>query len=120
PIVGSLDNSTEPGEEKPVEIIGFKLHPQAGKWIEIRKATDLTGKVLFAGDGWIPFERVIAQAWSPDKKVVPLYSQPKLSSKKVRTIPAQTSLTIIGFDCFGLKVRYKGQSGWLSADNIKN
>ncbi|HRH46354.1 MAG TPA: SH3 domain-containing protein [Pyrinomonadaceae bacterium] len=118
PFNGYLDNSLEPGEEKPVEIIGFKSVPSDGQWIELRKATDINGKVLFDGDGWIEAERVTAKVWSSDGKAAVLYSLPKLSGKKIGTIPNNTFLTITGFDCFGLKVKYKGKTGWLSRNNI--
>jgi hypothetical protein len=115
-IVGAIDNSTEQGEEKPVEIIGFNTYPE--KLIRIRKATDLSNKILFEGDGWIEAERITARAWSSDGKALTLYSKPRLSSSKIGTIPNKTFLKIIGFDCFGLKVNYKGKSGWLSAKQI--
>lgn len=118
PFNGYLDNSTEPGEEKSVEIIGFKAVPGEWQWIKIRQATDLDGKILFQGDGWIPFERVTAKVQSPNGKAVPFYSQPRNSGKKVGTIPDKTLLTIIGFDCFGLKIKYRKKTGWLSAKNI--
>lgn len=117
-IVGAIDNSTEQGEEKPIEIIGFKSVPRDGQWVELRKATDLNGNILFEGDGWIEAERVTARVWSSDGKAAVLYSLPKLSSKKIGTIPNKTLLSIIGFDCFGLKVKYKGKIGWLSRNNI--
>jgi hypothetical protein len=117
-IIGHLDNSTEPGEEKIVEMIGFKLHPRAGKWIEIRRAADLSEKVLFTGNGWIPAERVVVSARSLDGKAVSFYSKPRPTSKKVGAIPDGTSLSVSGFACFGLKVRYRGKAGWLPAANI--
>jgi hypothetical protein len=117
-IIGHLDNSTEPGEEKLVEIIGFKLHPRAGKWIEIRRAADLSEKALFEGNGWIPAERVVVSARSLDGKAVSFYSGPRPTSKKVGLIPAGTTFSVSGFACFGLKVRYRGKTGWLPAANI--
>lgn len=118
PFNGHLNNSTEPGEQKPVEITGFKSVPGEWQWIKIRMATDLSGKILFQGNGWIPSERVTAKVQSPAGKAVALYSQPRKSSKKVGTIPDKTLLTIIGFDCFGLKVKYRKKTGWLAAENI--
>jgi hypothetical protein len=117
-IVGNLDNSTERGEEKPVEIIGYNAVAADWKLLRIRKATDLSGKVLFDGDGWIESERVTAKVSTADKQAAVMYSQPRSTSRKVGTIPDQTSLTIIGFDCFGLKVKYNGRSGWLETKNI--
>lgn len=118
PFVGYLDNSTEPGEEKTVEIIGYKGTPRDGKWIKIRKATDSKGNTLFDGVGWLDAKRVTAGVWNPNGKSAVLYQLPRLSSKKMIMIPNKTLLEIVGFDCFGLKVKYQGKTGWLSRENI--
>ncbi|HQU84833.1 MAG TPA: hypothetical protein PKY59_16970 [Pyrinomonadaceae bacterium] len=118
PFNGFLDNSTEAGEEKPVEIIGYKSTKRDGKWIEIRKATDANGKILFEGDGWIETERVTARVHSSNGEPANLYSTPNSSGKKIGKIPDKTLLTIVGFDCFGLKIKYKNKTGWLTHEQI--
>lgn len=109
--IGEIPFVMEDGEETIVEIIGYK-----NGWLQIRKATSLEDHNLFQGSGWIPASRVTANVQRPDgnsRKTAPLYSRPSLSSKKTGTIPSETLVKIIGYNCFGLKVRYKGKTGWL-------
>ena len=114
--IGELEFGMQDEEQIIVEIIGYTKG-----WLKIRKAVNVEDKVIFEGIGWIPAGRVSANVQRPDgnsKKSATLYSQPKTSSKKVGTIPSETLIDIIGFDCFGLKVIYKGKTGWLSRNNI--
>ena len=109
--IGEIKAVTEDGDETIVEITGYK-----NGWLKIRKAESIEGDVVFEGEGWIPASRVTANVQRPDgnsKKAVTLYSGPALSSKKSGTIPSETLVTIVGYNCFGLKVKYKGKTGWL-------
>ena len=115
-IIGNIPLVTEDDEETTVEIIGY-----SNGWLKIQKAHSIDEKVIFQGIGWISAKRVTAVVQRPDgnsKKSATLYSQPKSSSKKVGTIPSDELIDIIGFDCFGLKVIYKGKKGWLSQKDI--
>jgi len=115
-IIGEIPAVTEDGEETIVEIIGY-----SNGWLKIQKATTLEDKIIFQGIGWIVAKRVTANVQRPDgnsKKSVTLYAQPKLSSKKIGAIPSETLIKIVGYDRFGLKVIYKGKTGWLSVNNI--
>ena len=115
-IIGNIPLVTEDEEETIVKIIGY-----SNGWLKIQKAHSIDDKVIFQGIGWISAKRVTAVVQRPDgnsKKTAPLYSQPKSSSKKVGTIRSDELIDIIGFDCFGLKVIYKGKKGWLSRNNI--
>jgi hypothetical protein len=110
-VIGEIPFVKEDGDETIVEITGYK-----NGWLKIRTATNLEAKVVFEGQGWIPASRVTANVQRPDgnsRKTAPLYSRPALSSKKIGTIPSETLVKIVGYDCFGLKVKYKGKTGWL-------
>ncbi len=109
--IGEIKFVLEDGDETIVEIIGFK-----NGWLKIKRAVTIDGQTVFEGQGWIPAGRVTANVQRPDgnsKRSVPLYSRPTLSSKKAGTIPSETLVKVVGYDCFGLKVKYKGKIGWL-------
>jgi hypothetical protein len=109
--IGEIKFVSEDGDETIVEIVGYK-----NGWVQIRKASTIEGQSVFEGLGWIPAGRVTADVQRPDgnsKKTAPLYSRPTASSKKAGTIPSDTLIKIVGFDCFGFKVRYKGKTAWL-------
>jgi hypothetical protein len=115
-IIGEIPVASEDGEEIIVEIIGYSTG-----WLKIRKAVTIEDKIIFEGKGWIRAGRVSANVQRPDgnsKKGAILYAQAKKSSKTVGTIPSETLIDIIGFDCFGLKVKYKGKIGWIQKDHI--
>ena len=115
-IIGEIPFVTEDGEETIVEIIGYK-----NGWLKINRATDLEDMIVFQGAGWIPASRVTANVQRPDgnsRKTTSLYSGPSVSSKKVGTIPSETLVKIIGYNCFGLKVKYNGKTGWLPKNNM--
>ena len=119
--IGELPFGMEEEDQMIVEIIGYTKGEYTNGWLKILKAVTVEDKVIFEGIGWIPALRVSANVQRPDgnsKKSATLYSQPKSSSKKVGTIPSETLIDIIGFDCFGLKVIYKGKKGWLSRKDI--
>lgn len=96
-----------------VEIIGYR-----NGWLRISRAITISDSVVFQGDGWIPANKVTANVQTPTGKPAPFYALPKLTSKRIGTIPADKFIDIIGYDCFGLKIRYKGKTGWLPAKHI--
>lgn len=109
--LGEIKAVTEDGDETTVEIIGYQ-----NGWLQIRRAETIEGEKVFEGKGWIPAGRVTANVQRSDgnsRKTAPLYAGPALSSKKIGTIPSETLVTIVGYNCFGLKVKYKGKTGWL-------
>lgn len=87
-------------------------------WLRIQTAIKKDDTVIFEGDGWIKANRVNAAVYSRNGKAAAVYSLAKLKSKKVGTIPNKAIFEVIGFSDFGLKIRYKEKSGWLSRDNI--
>lgn len=120
-VIGEIPLVTEDGEETIVEIIGYVKGQYTNGWLKIRKAVTIEDKVIFEGVGWIPVQRVTVNVQRPDgnsNKSAPLFAQPKLSSQKIGTIPSETLVKIVGYDCFGLKVKYKGKTGWISKNNI--
>jgi hypothetical protein len=109
--IGEIKFVMNDGDETIVEIIGYK-----NGWLKISKAETIEGQAVFEGQGWIPARRVTVNVQRPDgneRKSAPLYSLPSLSSKKVGTIPSEALVKIVGYNCFGLKVKYKGKTGWL-------
>lgn len=102
--------------DKDKVIVGITGYSQG--WLRIQTALKLDDTVIFDGDGWIKANHVNAAVYSRNGKAANLYSMPKLKSRKVGTIPNKAMFEIIGFSNFGLKIRYKEKTGWLSRDNI--
>lgn len=69
--------------------------------------------------GWIQATKVGVSVENPTGKPATLYALPRKSSRRLGTIPNDASeFDIVGFSCFGLKIRYKNISGWLAKDQI--
>lgn len=121
-ILGEIPYRIEENEtEVIVEIIGYAKGEYTKGWLKIRKAATIEDKVLFQGIGWIPAKRVTANVQRPDgnsKKGATIFAQPKSTARKVGTVPSDELIKILGYHCFGLKVKYKKITGWLSAKNI--
>jgi hypothetical protein len=111
-VVGRTPKSTTDGEQAILEIIGY-----SNGWLKIRLSESVDGTNLFKGIGWISAKKVTANVETNTGKPASLYSLPKKSSKRTGTIPTDRMIAIVGFDCFGFKVSYKGKTGWLSADD---
>lgn len=109
-IIGNIPHPNGIGEEGMVEIIGY-----SNGWLKIRLSENADGKVFFKGIGWVSAKKVTAAVETNNNKPASLYSLPKKSSKKVGTIPSGTLINIVGLDCFGFKISYKGKTGWLAA-----
>ena len=111
-IIGNIPHAKDEGEQAMLEIIGY-----SNGWLKIRLAESVDGKTFFKGIGWISDKKVTATVETNSSKPAPLYSLPKKSSKKIGTISTEKLINIVGFDCFGFKISYKGKTGWLSADD---
>lgn len=111
-VIGNIPHAKDDGEQGMLEIIGYK-----NGWLKIKFGESIDGTIFFKGIGWISAKKVTATVETNIGKPASLYFLPKKSSKKVGTIPSETLIKIIGFDCFGFKVSYKGKTGWLSAED---
>lgn len=111
-IIGNIPHAKDDGEQGMLEIIGY-----SNGWLKIRLGESVDGTTFFKRTGWISAKKVTATVETNTGKPASLYFLPKKSSKKAGTIPTDTLITIVGFDCFGFKVTYKGKTGWLSADD---
>lgn len=111
-VIGTIPKAKDDGEQSIVDVIGY-----SNGWLKIRLAESVDGTTFFKGVGWISAKKVTANVETNTGKRAPLYSSPRKSSEKVATIPNDTLINIVGFDCFGFKVAYKGRTGWLSADD---
>lgn len=115
-VVGEIPDMGDEEVETIVDIIGY-----SNGWVKIRKAYNIEYETMFEGIGWISAQRVTVNVQRRDgnlKKGLPLFAEPDSSSKKIGTIPGETLIKIVGYDCFGLKVKYKNKTGWLQSDNI--
>lgn len=111
-IIGNIPFAKQAGDEGTVEIIGY-----SNGWLKIRLSENVDGVEYFKGIGWISAKKVTSNVETNTGKPATLYSLPKKKSKKVGTIPNDTAITIVGVDCFGFKISYKGKTGWLSAED---
>lgn len=115
-VVGEIIDMGEEEVETTIEIIGY-----SNGWVKIRKAYNSDFDTAFEGTGWISAERVTVTTQRLDgnmKKGVTLYAKPSSKSKNLDTIPNEKAVKVVGFDCFGLKVKYKNKIGWLSKDQL--
>ena len=112
-IIGNIPHANDDGEQAMLEIIGY-----SNGWLKIQLAESVDGTTFFKEIGWISAKKVAASVETKTGKSALIYFQPNKTSKKVGTIPNETSITIVGFDCFGFRVSYKGKTGWLAADDI--
>lgn len=111
-IIGKIPHAKDDGEQAILEIIGY-----SNGWLKIRFAESVDGTTFFKGTGWISAKKVTSTVETNTNKPAILYSSPKKSSKKIGKIPSDTLINIVGFDCFGFKVSYKGKTGWLNAED---
>lgn len=105
----------EAGDETEVEIVGF-----SNGYVKVRKAVNEKHRIDFQGTGWIWANRIAVKLRHENGKVVNLYALPKTISKKIGKILNEdfADFIVIGFDCFGLKVKYNGKKGWISKKDI--
>lgn len=86
-------------------------------WLRISHAETVSGANLFDGDGWIPASRVRTNVQTRTNRAATLYASASKSSKRVGQIPTESFVEIVGFSCFGFKVKYKNRIGWLPNQN---
>jgi hypothetical protein len=110
--LGEIPMRLENGEEPLVEITGYSRG-----WVRIRKAETIEGQEIFKGDGWILASRVRTNVQTQTNKPAHLYGSPGSRAKRVATLPTETMVTIVGFDCFGFKVSSGKKTGWLARGN---
>lgn len=96
------------GEDIDLTLVGYK-----NGWFEI----------LLGGSGrekgWISARKVAISVENQTGKPATLYSSPSKSSRKAGKIPNDAAdFELIGFDCFGLKIKYRRIVGWLSKDDM--
>lgn len=111
-ILGEIPSVMENSEKVIVGITGYSKG-----WLRIQTAIKKDDTVIFNGDGWIKANRVNAAVYSRNGKAAVIYSSPKLKSK-IGTIPNKAMFEVVGYDRFGLKIRYREKTGWLSRNNI--
>lgn len=115
-VVGEIIDMGGEEVETTIQIIGY-----SNGWVKIRKAYNSEFDATFEGTGWISAARVTVSTQRLDgnmKKGVTLYGKPSSKSKNLGTIPNEEFVKVVGFDCFGLKVKYKNKIGWLSKDQL--
>lgn len=112
-VLGEIPAVMEDKDKVHISIKGY-----SNGWIRIQFAANQDETVIFSGDGWIKANRVAAAVFSPKWKKVDFYLAPKFKSKKVGTIPTKAIFDVVGYDKFGLKIRYKGRTGWLPRTNV--
>jgi hypothetical protein len=112
-IIAVVPHSADPEHDVTVEIIGY-----SDGWLKIKAAENVEQTFSWKGTGWISAKKVIfAIENQSGARSAPFYALPKRSSKKIGSVPDTAKFVIVGFDCFGFKVSYKGKSGWLSGDD---
>ena len=112
-VVGLVPLAKQEGGQVMVEIVGY-----SDGWLKIKSGETVDGTVIFEGTGWISAKKVVVNSENAAGKTAPLYAAPKVTSKRVGSVPNDKLLTITGVDCFGVKVVYKGIAGWLRNDDV--
>lgn len=103
------------------EIVIVTINGYSNGWVNITDAQTVSGEEQFSGTGWVSAKMVTVRTQRLDgnnKKSVAIYARPTEKSKKAGTIPNEEYVEIVGFDCFGFKVKYKSKTGWLSTDDM--
>lgn len=110
-IIETFPSVAVTGEDIDLTLIGYQ-----NGWLKIELSGD---KKNGFKTGWISAKKVAVAIESGTLKPAKLYAFPKRSSRRIGTIPNDASVfEIVGFDCFGLKIKYKDISGWLSKDEL--
>lgn len=111
----------EDGDQAMLRVTGYstaRVDKYWTGWLRISEATTVDGKELFKGDGWIPVNRVRTNVQTPTNKAAAIYATPSKKAKRSGTIPTESMVEIVGFNCFGFKVRSaKGKTGWLPRES---
>jgi hypothetical protein len=115
PFAGDKD-----GDQAIVKVTGYspaRVNRYASGWVRIKEATTVDGKELFKGDGWIPAGRVRTNVQTPTNKAAVVYNSPSKKAARAGAIPTDSIVEIVGFNCFGFKVRHKQRVGWLPREH---
>ncbi len=116
-INGKIIDTLKYAADDDDKIVTVTITGYSNGWVKISKAETVGGNEEFSGIGWISAKMVTVSTQRKDgnsEKSVAIYARPDAKSKKVGTIPNEVDVEIVGFDCFGFKVKYKKQTGWLS------
>ncbi|HRH46353.1 MAG TPA: SH3 domain-containing protein [Pyrinomonadaceae bacterium] len=112
-VIAVAPHSKDPEQDVMVDIIGY-----SNGWLKIKSAGNIEGTFGWEGIGWVSAQKVTTNVEHASGKSAPLYALPKRSIKKIGWVPNYADIKIVGYDCFGLKVAYKGKTGWLYSDDI--
>lgn len=110
----------EDGDQAILKVTGYsaaRVDRYWTGWVRISEATTVDGKELFKGSGWIPVDRVRTNVQTPTNKAATLYSSPTKKGGRAGTVPTEAMVEIVGFNCFGFKVKHKTKVGWLPKDH---
>lgn len=115
PFAGDQD-----GEQAMLQVTGYspaRVDRYHSGWLRITSAVTVDGKELFKGDGWIPASRVRTNVQTPANKAAPIYVAPSKKANRAGTLATESMVEIVGFSCFGFKVRSNGKTGWLPRES---
>ncbi|MBK9164627.1 MAG: SH3 domain-containing protein [Acidobacteria bacterium] len=88
-------------------------------WVKIVRAYGDSGS-LFEGTGWVSAKMVATGTMGPIgqyNKPADLYAASN-TNRKIGTIPSESEVSIAGFTCNWVKVKYKRKIGWIKASNV--
>lgn len=120
-IDGKIIDSLKYAADKDDEFIIVTVTGYSNGWVKINKAETTGGNQEFSGTGWVSAKMISVSTQRLDgyeNGKIAIYARPTAKSKKVGTIPNEADVEIVGFDCFGFKVKYKDKIGWLSRDDM--
>ncbi len=109
-IVGNIPKDSEG------TIVHLIAQNSNGGWVQLDRATTVAEKVVFDKKGWISGNMLGVSTRGYGTKGVSLYTGVK-GDTVITTIPPETQVTVMGCDGARLQVKYKGEVGWLKADD---
>ncbi|MFW9259478.1 SH3 domain-containing protein [Nostoc sp. CALU 546] len=107
---GASRNKTILGQipiNETVQVIGA-----AGDWVQITNASD-----GFQGTGWVFVPKLGLTTQGYGTNGVDLYSSISQESRKLRRIPANTAVKLLGCQGDWAQVEYQGVKGWLTRED---
>jgi hypothetical protein len=110
----------EDGDQAILQVTGFstaRVDRYSTGWVRVSSAVTVDGKELFKGDGWIPASRVRTNVQTPTNKAALIYNSPSKKASRAGTLPTESMVEIVGFNCFGFKVKHKQKVGWLPREH---
>ncbi|HQU86448.1 MAG TPA: SH3 domain-containing protein [Pyrinomonadaceae bacterium] len=105
------ENSDEP--QGSYYILGY-----SNGWVKILLPEVVNDEYKIDKTGWVSAKLITSNVQTKSGKPANLYSLPNRKSKKVGKIPSENLIKIVGFDCFGFKIEYKGIVGWISSEDV--